>query len=342
MKNNASGYNIHAESENQPIEIKDRPISNFWIRIFAFIIDEIIISIFGYLLGFIFKNYFAQIGQWGIIIGIVVEIMYFGLLNSTVGGGQTIGKKLMRIRVVDKNGSRISVPISFFRAAILITPSYLNGIILPIHLTETLFGIAIYTIIALALFGGGLSIIYLNIFNKKTRQSLHDLICGTYVVKANTEGAIEFGPIWRLHYFVVFIFSIIVIIFVMSNSKIGRSESGFLDVVYERLSKMDNVSSVRIGVGETRNPRSSSKYVKAYIKCKIRPNDFNAIVNQAAEIILANNPPISFYDDIVFVIVEYGYNIGIASTHERHIERLTPLEWEKRIELEKKSDLDVK
>ena len=80
-------------------------ITGFLRRIGAFFIDGLILGLFGFLLGLFLENYFVQIGGWGRLIGFSIALLYFGLLNSSLNKGQTIGKILLKINVVDTNGA---------------------------------------------------------------------------------------------------------------------------------------------------------------------------------------------------------------------------------------------
>ena len=48
-------------------------------------------------------------------------------------------------------------------------------------------------------FGLGGAILYLYLFNGVTRQSLHDLVAGTYVVRETAEAELEVDPVPRVH-----------------------------------------------------------------------------------------------------------------------------------------------
>ena len=69
----------------------NRIISGFWRRLLAFLLDGIFIGILGFILGLFLFDFFAQIGGYGRIVGFCIALAYFGLLNSSVGKGQTIG-----------------------------------------------------------------------------------------------------------------------------------------------------------------------------------------------------------------------------------------------------------
>lgn len=79
-----------------------QPVAVFWRRIFAAGIDGIILFIIGLILGHFFGGLFIQMERWGCLIGFLVVLLYSGALNSIEFGGQTLGKKILSIQVVDK------------------------------------------------------------------------------------------------------------------------------------------------------------------------------------------------------------------------------------------------
>lgn len=161
-------------------------ITGFWRRIGALLIDGLILGFVGFLSGLVLEDYFVQIGGWGRLIGFSIALIYFGILNSSINNGQTIGKALLKINVVDSNNQFISAPKSFLRYFILGTPFYLNNA----WLTEDLLTSPFMYLLSLMVFGGSLSIIYLYVFNRNTRQSLHDVIIGTYVTNKDSSSSI--------------------------------------------------------------------------------------------------------------------------------------------------------
>jgi uncharacterized RDD family membrane protein YckC len=93
------------------------PRAGFWIRFGAALIDGVIFTI----LSFILK---AAIGTAGTFVGIVIAIAYFSYFEGSASG-QTIGKKLVGIRVIDFNtgGS-----IGYGRAAVRYVARILSAI----------------------------------------------------------------------------------------------------------------------------------------------------------------------------------------------------------------------
>jgi uncharacterized RDD family membrane protein YckC len=175
-------------------EIKMFEIAGFWRRFLAFTLDGFILGIPLIIIGFVFRDIAFSLGPWGRLIGYGIIFLYWSYFNSILRNGQTIGKKLMKTAVVDSNGAYLSLGKSMLRAGVLASIGLLNQWPLPILQNPVVDLIAV-TII----FGGGLALLYGLIFNRKTRQGIHDLIAGSYVVKAppNPETIVPATP--RIH-----------------------------------------------------------------------------------------------------------------------------------------------
>jgi uncharacterized RDD family membrane protein YckC len=152
-------------------------IAGFWHRVVAFSLDVFMIAIPLIILGFAFRDLAFSLGPWGRIVGFGIIFLYWGYYNSEHKAGQTIGKRVMKIAVVDSNGSYLPMSKSMPRAFVLVLIGLLNRWEVRLLLKPVLAIIAT-TII----FGGGLALLYGLIFNRKTRQGIHDLIVGSYVV----------------------------------------------------------------------------------------------------------------------------------------------------------------
>ncbi|MDY6867802.1 MAG: RDD family protein [Chloroflexota bacterium] len=143
-----------------------RWICGFWRRIGALVVDIIILGVVGFGLGLVFGELFIDLGSWGRLVGFGIALLYFGLLNSSVGNGQTLGKRLLSIRVVDEGNNTIGLPRSFARYFVLGLPLFLNGI----HVGGGAISYLVYPL-SIIIFGGGLAIVYLYVFNRVTRRS---------------------------------------------------------------------------------------------------------------------------------------------------------------------------
>lgn len=100
-------------------------------RILSFGIDYAIIIGYIYLvtelLGNLLKNindYWLQIGLWSLLL---LPVFFYHLFFETIMGGQTIGKKVMRIKVVKIDGTRASLYEYFIRWALSTIDLWLAG-----------------------------------------------------------------------------------------------------------------------------------------------------------------------------------------------------------------------
>ena len=105
------------------------PIANFWRRIFALLLDYLIIGFAGFILSLPFAFLLFKIGPYGRLIGLFIILPYFGIMNSKICNGQTLGKRMLKIAVRNKNNRNISLQLSFARIAILLIPNIFANII---------------------------------------------------------------------------------------------------------------------------------------------------------------------------------------------------------------------
>ena len=158
-------------------------IAGFWRRIGAAMLDSLILGIFGMIIGMFLETTLVEIGLWGRLLGFGIALLYFGVLNSQLANGQTLGKKALHLRVSDQYGQALSLEKSLLRYCLLSIPFFLNGVPLPNPVMNS-FWVAMQSLLVI---GGMLVIIYLYVFNRPGRQSLHDLAVGSYVVNLNVE-----------------------------------------------------------------------------------------------------------------------------------------------------------
>jgi uncharacterized RDD family membrane protein YckC len=172
-------------------------IAGFWRRLFAFCLDGLLLGAVGAYIGLIAYDGLVALGDWGRAVGFAIALIYFGAMDSELFRGQTLGKRVVRIKVVTVNGVPLSVGASTLRATIFCVPYFLNGAFIDA-------GAITSWLLVFLVFGVGLSIVYLLLFNRRTRQSLHDLAVGAYVVSNKGGGPVgDSGRIWPAHFGVV-------------------------------------------------------------------------------------------------------------------------------------------
>ena len=322
------------ESQPPPLPItrKTAGISGFWRRLFAFVIDGIILGVPAFILGLFLFDQFARLGGYGRVIGFVVAFLYFGLMNSMLAGGQTLGKRLVRIRVVDSKDSLITVARSSARYLFLGLPYFLNGVPIP---PKLLFG-PIGLLLSFVIFGIGLSMVYLFVFNRRTRQSLHDLVLGTFVVKTERVADASKPKIWPGHYVVVaFILIASICVPFLSRSLLATAPFKELLPLQSSLMNLADVRYASVFAGKSFFSDSKGtrwvSTVSVAIQVNKRIDDYDAFANRIAKAVFENYPEATQRDQLILNII-YGYDIGIAQSSFSRGYNFSPTEWQQRIQ----------
>ena len=328
---------VEIEVEAKPPEMKvEKPVkilAGFWRRLFAFFIDTFILGTAGLIFGYMFYDFCAGLGAAGRIFGFVVSLLYFGLLNSRLGHGQTIGKRALKIKVTDRDKKEISVLKSFGRFAVFGIPYFLNGASFHLDPQKYFFFFAVIGIIVF--FGTG-SIIYLFIFNRRTRQSSHDLIAGTFVIKANSDQELRPRPVWKGHFAVLgLLFAAVIIVLVVVNSKVPSDSLAELKLPHQELIKSGLVHDVGVQMGQfsKKNDADNAEkntltahYLTINAMLRKRPVDNDKIMAQLVSIVLEHDPQ-ALEKDVIICQINYGFDLGIARLNIHTKNTLPPAEW---------------
>jgi len=311
------------------VDAQEKWICGFWRRIGALFIDTIVLGVFGYVLGLFLEDTFVKLGGWGRLVGFVVSITYFGVMNSSLSSGQTIGKKLLKIRVVDASNSTITLPKSFLRYSFLAIPFSLNGAQIN---NEILLSYLIYPL-SLIVFGGLLSIFYLYVFNRVTRQSLHDLAVGTYVVNSGANSR-ELPSVWKPHLAVVASLFITAAFVPAFTSDLVEAEP-FKDllVTQKAINNIESVKHAVITVGSTSfsssdSGSSTTTYINTQAFLYQNDVDDSKIAKNLAQAIVDTYSE-SLNKNVISVTLTYGYDIGIASRWNSYNHQFNPQELKK-------------
>jgi uncharacterized RDD family membrane protein YckC len=128
--------------------------AGFWIRFLAILIDSIILGIVTNIIASIFGLNPTGRGGLQTLFGIIYYVYFWS--NSSLWPGQTIGNKLLNIRVIKTDGSDLDLGVALIRYVGLI-------------------------ISCLVIFIGVIWAAF-----DANKQGWHDKIAGTYVVKATS------------------------------------------------------------------------------------------------------------------------------------------------------------
>ena len=301
-------------------------IAKFWTRVWALLIDSLILGVIGYLLGLTVQDFLVSIGNYGLLFGLVITVVYQTICNSKIGNGQTLGKRAMDLQVVDINGNTIDIRKSFLRALILCFPYFTANLTIP-----GLSDIAIVSVIKTILLSSvviGVVVIY--IFNKQTRQSLHDLLVGTYVATTDRNEEPAILPTMTKTPFYVFggLVTLLIGVAIFTATWKAPELKNVLSI-YSKVADIDGV--LKASVVENTKYSNGSKTLSYEAKLWVQnlPNDKlenDKVVREVAQTILDNATNIDSFD-VIAISMTREFNIGIASQKSTSTIRQTPSKW---------------
>jgi uncharacterized RDD family membrane protein YckC len=305
-------------------------ISKVEKRLGAFFIDSVILGVVGFLLGLSMQDFLVSIGNYGLLLGLAIAVAYQTIGNSKITNGQTIGKRIIGIQVVDRNGETIGIGKSFLRALILCVPYFTRSFSIPGISDSGPISIVISMVESAALIG--LVVVY--IFNKETRQSLHDLAVGSYVVTTErNELPSPLPKVSRTPFYALFAVIIVLIGLSASTFFFGKSDLSKLMQVNDKVKSIGGVlnSSVFENTTYAGSNKTKSYAVTAWV-VKL-PGDnmvHEKIVKDIVSVVLNDVADIDSFD-VISISLTRQFNIGIASL--KNTERLgkSPAQWREKL-----------
>jgi uncharacterized RDD family membrane protein YckC len=289
----------------------ERQIAGFWRRLAALLIDGMVIGGVGLLLGLVLFDELVRMGAYGRLLGFAIALAYFGTLNSRIGAGQTLGKKLLSVRVVGRDGEPLALRRALVRSVILEVPFFLNGATFSADVLMTAWNY----VLALLVFGGMAAVVYLYVFNRRTRQSLHDIAVGSYVVRSDSSGPVAARPVWAGHLVVVLALCIGALsVPMLGNRLLQEAAIAELLPAQATIAGLPGVQGATLGIVRS---SAAGGVTTNQVAARLRlaaPGDNNiAFAEQVARTVLAEYPRAAGKDRISVELV-YGYDIGIASS----------------------------
>jgi uncharacterized RDD family membrane protein YckC len=305
-----------------------REVAGFWRRVLAFVIDAFLTAIPCGVLGFVFHQFFTTYRAGGILIGFALTLPYFAILGSSVGAGQTLGHRLTDLEVVDQQGDPISLKRSALRYSILLVPILLSSELVPAFAR---FGIntAVDWLLSVSEF----AIFYLYVFNRSTRQSLHDLATKTYVVRFVPSGPVESGRLWPWHWMILAGTSLLVA--TISNGLTNNiSQSGsFPNLVRVQKSILDSgkVQSASVAIQKNWRNGQTTVGLNVIVIWKGKPKDLEESAAQIADIVLQTDSE-SAQRNFITITFHDGFSIGFAQYSYNKPESHSPADWRNKLQ----------
>jgi uncharacterized RDD family membrane protein YckC len=308
----------------------DRAIGSLWRRFVAFVVDGLIVGLGVTVVALPFFEAFSHLGPWGRLLGFFIALPYFAILDSRIGNGRTVGKRLMHLQVVDKNGTTISFGKSAVRYAVFAVPYFVNGILLPTSRTPWI----VSTLLSLLIFGVGGATLYLVLFNRHTRQGIHDLATGSYIADADKSGSLKTEPIGKIHWAIL---GSLLLTLSLGTAILGKkvANSGSFPQLLEDVRLIERMEGVQVaGVQDLTWSNWGSGEKKAILVINVywtgKSTDDQAFADQIAKLVIEHDSKVKEHD-LLRVIMIRGYDLGIAHAQVSHSYEHTPAEWNARL-----------
>ncbi|WP_457424799.1 RDD family protein [Roseateles sp. P5_E7] len=311
------------------------PFAGFWRRVAAFVVDTLLLGAAGMLLGWLAFDALAALGGWGRLVGFALAWPYLGLMNSRLAGGQTIGKRLLGLRTVGLDGALLSPARGLLRGAVVAVPWFLNNAVAD---PDLLLMLPLVMALCLIVFGLGLGLLYLLVFNRPSRRSLHDWAAGSVVVREPLPlGAVPGGPVWRGHLVVIGVLALLSLALpVWMQGKMGEGDVAVMIATRATVVQLPGVRQAGVSKGWTAvrstQGSSSSTYLTVQALSDAEHLKDDALCDRIARALLARHAAELEQVDQLVVVVTYGYDIGIASGWQSRRVALTPAQWRERLQ----------
>jgi uncharacterized RDD family membrane protein YckC len=158
-------------------------VAGFWIRLVSDLCDAIFLGVTGFFIAWIFRAPLLAMGERAVIIGAPIALAYTGVLQSSIGRGQTLAKRIFRLRVLRLDGRYLSLDRALTRWAIMGVMSYGGAVAIAL---STALPFLKVTTIAAVLGGAQLALVLgcvLLVPFHPLKRGLHDLLTGSIVVR---------------------------------------------------------------------------------------------------------------------------------------------------------------
>ncbi len=312
------------------ISTAEMNIAGFWQRSVAFFTDVAVLMAAGTAMGFLAMDQLAALGPWGKALGTAAALIYFSYGDSALARGASPGKRFMGLKVVGANGEPVSLGRAIFRSLVLVIPLMVDARCPTCPAwVEVALGAAVY--------GGGAAILVLFILNKATRQSIHDLVAGTYVIKARkTPHDLPVPPVHgtprRGHYITAGAVALVITAFITiaTVEEVRSGRRAHMAQIVEALGEVPGVGSVHALAGDVVASGEPVGFVQINARLRQRPSE--GLEAKGTELVRAAMDAVPGAFDMrdvrnVGVRVSYGYDIGVSVRYETFDTHASPEAW---------------
>jgi uncharacterized RDD family membrane protein YckC len=283
-------------------------------RFIAFLVDMTLLGVSAGVVGWFLFDPLSDLGDYGRLIGLVVMLGYFGWFDSKLGAGSSPGKRLLGLQVVRTDGAMLSPSRAALRAAVLAVPLLANGVTSPESLAADI-------ILAVIVFGLLPSLIYLAVFNRPTRRSLHDLATAAVVVRRHAPPP-PAVPVWNVHWAVVGVFCLLGLAASLWQWESSPGDINDLQSIGQRVEALPDVRSA--GVSKIWSGKLTStgwvggERIKVTVELRREPHDRKATARAVAAAVYGGKETV-IGDLPLTVVLSRGFELGIFHWVRREV-----------------------
>jgi len=293
-----------------------------------------LLGIVGQALGWSLSTVWFEIGPYGRIVGQVIGLTYFGVMGSRVAGGSTLGKRLLGLAVRSRDGRPIGIMRSIARTLVWGVPMTLNGWALPIMANSV-----VSWVVAIVVFGLGGAVLLTMLFNRRSRQGLHDMLTGTYVIRVGDEPVVALPRAGRGPWVVsAGTLAFAVVLASVGHQLIPRFAPQLQDLMTLQQKLQRDGRFFSVGVVDNTFHQSGgrvSRMLRVHVWYKGVPSETTRtrVMNELAQAALTF-PNIEKFD-LIRVEVMSAYDLGIAKGNVSHADSQSVGVWRERVEVDR-------
>lgn len=296
-------------------------VVGFWKRALADALDTWILGIFGFAVTVPFRNFFYKFGEDGIWIGLVITFLYTGILQSSIGKGQSLAKKLLKIEVTGLDGNYMGLFRSFLRCSVLVLLFYNSSIYAGLKSLFPFFAqplpVFIFSSLAITVFTGCAVLLPLH----PLKRGIQDLIAGSVVVRAgqfDAEKIAELNDSGKTkRAFIIWIVITVLICgadgYLLSRKNTWTELISLTDLVIQRTELRNPGIGMNIQFATKDHPKQKTLTINGFLPKERYDQDSvrELIFTKTAKLAAENNTEKDL--DYIVIQIRSGYNIGIAN-----------------------------
>jgi uncharacterized RDD family membrane protein YckC len=184
----------HASGPDKSVHADATIVVGFWKRLLADILDAVALGAVGWAIAYPFRYSCSELGPRAAWIGLAASLLYFGLLQTRFGRGQTLGKRALNIQVLRRDGAYLGLSVSLMRYLVVSFVFY-NGMYVSFLTSSSPRVAEVVGSVFLAILFWVFLACFLMIPFHPLKRGLHDLVSGSVVVK---RGSYDAGKLAKL------------------------------------------------------------------------------------------------------------------------------------------------